>query len=285
MRTSGGLYVALRVAWSAQASLSVRPVTAGAVLWLWSECCCLVAARPNSSGIPRSAMQGDGTSSVIQIETLTRERVPELAELMHDGFGGKACCLCLTSSASMTASSLADGYAKYPDEKLAVCGLALEYPAAQESGGRGGGAIVGFCQLTLPGLPGDYELPECLSGALQECEGHIDRIAVAGHMRGRGIGKKLLDWADNTCRTWDPAHGGIGRDDDHGTEQLVAPGQRITKISLEVVQGNSAQRLYERHGYVVEPEGCCDRWCNICCVFFLMRKCGAKKMVKTLLSS
>ena len=210
-------------------------------------------------------MQGDGTTSVIQIETLTRERVPALAKIMHEGFGQKACCLCFSESPSEMKSNLLTGYGKYPDDKLAVCGLAVEYPAAHDGqeGRQAGGSIVGFCQLTLPGLPGDYELPECLSEGVSDDEGHIDRIAVSSRMRGRGIGKKLLDWADNTCRAW--------------------PHQRIAKISLEVVHGNPAQRLYERHGYVVQPEDCCSRCCNICCVFFLMRQCGARKMVKPLL--
>jgi hypothetical protein len=35
-----------------------------------------------SGGGLATAMQGDGTTSVIQIEPLTRARVPELAELM-----------------------------------------------------------------------------------------------------------------------------------------------------------------------------------------------------------
>lgn len=212
-----------------------------------------------------TAVHGDGTTSVVQIETLTRERVPELAEITHEGFGQKACCLCFSESPSEMRSNLLKGYGEYPDEKLAVCGLAVEYSAAAGGGQepRQGGSIVGFCQLTLPGLPGDYEL-ECLSEGVSDDEGHVDRIAVSSRMRGRGIGKKLLDWADNTCRAW--------------------PRQHITKISLEVVHGNPAQRLYERHGYIVQPEDGCSRCFNICCVFFLMRHCGARKMVKSLMT-
>ncbi len=240
-----------------------------------------------SSRVVEMQGQGDGTTSVIQIEALTRERIPELCALMHDGFGSKACCLCLSESASGTASALIKGYAKYPDEKLAVCGLAVEYAAAQEPRVRGG-TVVGFCQLTLPGMPGDYELPDWLAGKLEDNEGHIDRICVSDRMRGRGIGTKLLEWADSTCRSWCPDHGvaahDMSRGDDDAVKQLVsAPASGcITKVSLEVVHGNPAQRLYERHGYVVQSEDCCSRCCNVCCVFFLMRKCGARRMVKPL---
>lgn len=61
---------------------------------------------------------------------------------------------------------------------------------------------------------------------------HIDPIAVSEKARGNGIGKLLLN----------------------KVEQL-AKNMQITKINLEVVDTNpSAQKLYERFGYIIKKE-------------------------------
>ncbi|WP_018884444.1 GNAT family N-acetyltransferase [Paenibacillus massiliensis] len=61
---------------------------------------------------------------------------------------------------------------------------------------------------------------------------HIDPIAVSVKARGNGIGKLLLN----------------------KIEQL-AKDMQITKINLEVVDTNpSAQKLYERFGYIIKKE-------------------------------
>lgn len=61
---------------------------------------------------------------------------------------------------------------------------------------------------------------------------HIDPIAVSVKARGNGIGKLLLN----------------------KVEQL-AKDMQITKINLEVVDTNpSAQKLYERFGYIIKKE-------------------------------
>jgi ribosomal protein S18 acetylase RimI-like enzyme len=229
--------------------------------------------------------RSDGTASVVRIEVLTRERVPEMIPLMYDGFGSKACCLCCTGDFSEVSSRCVEGYAGYPDKKLAACAVAVEYPPAVAPGSSGG-HVVGFCQLTLPGLPGDYEVPGWLTGRLDSDEGHVDRIVVSAQIRGRGIGKQLLDWADDVCRAWQSSGGAAVADTNRNArvEPLAgtAQGQRVTKISLDVVHGNPAQRLYERHGYRVAEQSCCERWANTCIVYFLMRRCGAQTMVKHL---
>lgn len=119
-------------------------------------------------------------------------------------------------------------YEKYPDAKVAAYGIAVEYPAAAPLPAPGGltGTMVNFCQLTLPGLPGDYDIPGCLGDTLKPTEAHIDKIVVSGRVRGRGVGTQLLNWADRTCQE-----------------------AGMTCISLEVMHGNPARRLYERHGY------------------------------------
>jgi ribosomal protein S18 acetylase RimI-like enzyme len=203
-----------------------------------------------------SMQSADGASSTVRIEILTRARVEELAPLMDEGFGAKRCCCCFGTSMEDTSEwglipQLLKGYAKYPDEKIAVCGIAVEYPGAAdpEAPGTPPGTIVGVCQLQMPGMPGDYELPAALSEELAPDEGHIERIAVSSQMRGRGIGTQLLDWAHATCRNWGrSAADGAAGPAAHTATEGVAPllpaqaRQQIRRVSLEVVHGNPAQR-------------------------------------------
>eukprot|EP01047_Picozoa_sp_COSAG01_P116383 COSAG01_NODE_45047_length_413_cov_0.710191_1_plen_123_part_01 len=100
-----------------------------------------------------------GAPTVVQIEVLTRTRVEELAPLIHDGFGDKRCCLCLGRDIDDTSqwgliATLLQGYAAYPDEKIAACGIAVEYPAPGPDDAAGTppttdtiGTIVGFYQV------------------------------------------------------------------------------------------------------------------------------------------
>ena len=61
---------------------------------------------------------------------------------------------------------------------------------------------------------------------------HIDPIAVSKEARGQGIGKLLLMELEQ-----------------------VAKNKQLTQINLEVVDTNpSAQRLYERFGYIIKKE-------------------------------
>ena len=65
--------------------------------------------------------------------------------------------------------------------------------------------------------------------------------------RGKGVGTKLLAWVESTARA-------------RGAKTL----------SLAVVRGNPAKRLYERVGYVVRPVGACEEAlsCLVVTVFF-----------------
>ena len=93
-------------------------------------------------------------------------------------------------------------------------------------------------------------------------EAHVDWIGVDETARGKGIGKALMQFADD----YGLAHG-------------------CTFITLEVVRGNRAKSLYERGGYEVVPNqktGCCPA----CCVNFIAccmtGYCGVHTMHKSL---
>lgn len=94
------------------------------------------------------------------------------------------------------------------------------------------GRVIGACQLVLPGDPGDYGMPEWMHEAIQPGDCYVEFIACHPNATGRGIGSRLLAWAD---------------------EYAVTQGART--ISLEVMAANArAKRLYERKGYCVMPK-------------------------------
>ena len=65
--------------------------------------------------------------------------------------------------------------------------------------------------------------------------------------RGKGIGRLLLQWAEAQARA---ANG--------------------TSMTLSVLNGNPARRLYERFGFVVVPADPCEQLVSCCVVTSLM---------------
>ena len=78
-------------------------------------------------------------------------------------------------------------------------------------------------------------------------ETYIEQISVSAAARGKGIGKRLLQWAEAQARA---ANG--------------------TSMTLTVLNGNPARRLYERFGFVVVPEDPCEQCVGCCVVTCLM---------------
>ena len=122
------------------------------------------------------------------------------------------------------------------------------------------GELLGVIQLTLPGGARNLDQNSCMRHTLLEGEAYVDWIACAAAARGKGIGSKLLAWAD---------------------EEAKAAGAKF--ISLDVMGSNTgARRLYERKGYDVKPLGSCEEALSppivFCC--FGCRYCSVKHMEK-----
>ncbi|CAJ1341191.1 unnamed protein product [Effrenium voratum] len=174
----------------------------------------------------------------VEIECLKRDNptvVQQLASLHHDGFGSKRCCLCFGDSQGEIASSLRSGVATVPDSKLSAYGVAML-----------DGEAVGFAQLGFHDTPGDFLMPSIFQSTPRVGTCHLERIVVSSKMRGKGIGQKLLHWVDSKAR-------------DRG----------CSKVMLEVVSGNPAKGLYERHGYVSHTP-VYQKVCMCPCIFCLM---------------
>ena len=113
-------------------------------------------------------------------------------------------------------------------------------------------ALLGNCsrrRWTSAGLCSDDISPKNSLDGLHKTkpgEAYIDQVMVSSDTRGLGVGTKLLEWAEALAR------------------------ERDAKVlSLEVLNGNPARRLYERFGMTEEQAGFCTRCCIsplfICC--------------------
>jgi len=93
----------------------------------------------------------------------------------------------------------------------------------------------------LDGDPGDVELESVGMGhKLQPGEAYLEWIACAPGATGKGIGTKMLQWADECAR-------------ENGA----------TFLTLQVMHANTGGiRLYERKGYVIteDPNSICCEW-------------------------
>ena len=103
---------------------------------------------------------------------------------------------------------------------------------------------------------------------LKQTDIHIEQVGVSASARGRGVGTALLQWADDKAK-----ENGLGY------------------VTLSVLKGNRAQKLYERRGFAVEPKGDCWSSCisALCTLIFVGRPygccspLGAVDMRKTLI--
>lgn len=126
---------------------------------------------------------------------------------------------------------------------------------------RTDGAVVGLLQLSQTNSPRD-PFTRCLH-VVEPDECYIEHVVVAADCRGQGVGTKLLEWSE---------------------KRALELGAK--KLTLGVVNGNPAQRLYERFGFQVKEVATCSHACTsciACCLLGLPHgQCGAVSMEKPL---
>ena len=168
--------------------------------------------------------------------TATSVRVQQLTlELMeqlrivHNEGFGSKKC-CLCCPVADNEGRINSYYQSHP-ERLPMCGVAL---------GEDGTAL-GYVQLAIYPMNDKDGLHSTKPG-----ETYVEQIGVAAAARGKGVGKVLLEWAEARAR-------------EHQSNVLT----------LSVLNGNRARRLYERFGFVAKPsDGCedCIGGCIICVI-------------------
>jgi ribosomal protein S18 acetylase RimI-like enzyme len=171
---------------------------------------------------------GKHDDSVI-IETIAEKHFERAREIENEFFGsGKGCCygMCPFSWCPMTKEEFESIYRKDPD-RCSTYGLAIR---------QADQLVIGVITLRQGGQTSRFD--ENLFHKPKNDELYVDHIAVTTDARGMGVGTKLLEWAEEKARE-----------------------RKATRISLGVVHGNPAKRLYDRFGYVDVSTSTCLPGC------------------------
>jgi ribosomal protein S18 acetylase RimI-like enzyme len=189
----------------------------------------------------------------IRVEVLTIDHLQQACQVMKEGFGTKRFLACIPMTESLKA--MTKRYSNYPAEKFALGAVAVS-----------NSKVLGFVQMTnkdVPMYPAGLHV--CETGEM-----YIETVAVSATARGKGVGSLLLDWCEQTARSYKT---------------------RIYKLTLCVINGNRAIGLYERFGFQGKTnDDACDDCCEaliICCLLGRPYGCcnpkwGATDMVKSL---
>ncbi|KAL3900241.1 MAG: hypothetical protein SGARI_006286, partial [Bacillariaceae sp.] len=197
-----------------------------------------MASAPTSQSMNRSEATNDPASKEnqtedvdIHITTLTPELFPE-ARLVENAFIGhnKGCCFgllryswCPTQQSDFDAIYLKDV------TRRETYGVAISSNRTSD----GSNKVVGICKGRRHDQEANFD--ENMMYNPKEGEFYIDALSVLAETRGKGVGTKLLQWAEEVARE-----------------------KGDTKLVLGVMEGNPAERLYTRFGFVeVERDPCC----------------------------
>eukprot|EP00553_Chaetoceros_curvisetus_P004092 CAMPEP_0204623118 /NCGR_PEP_ID=MMETSP0717-20131115/8841_1 /ASSEMBLY_ACC=CAM_ASM_000666 /TAXON_ID=230516 /ORGANISM="Chaetoceros curvisetus" /LENGTH=194 /DNA_ID=CAMNT_0051638071 /DNA_START=122 /DNA_END=706 /DNA_ORIENTATION=- len=156
-------------------------------------------------------------SASITIETLTQKRFEEARKIETDFMTtNKGFCfgICPYIWCPPTKEDFEDIYNSSPD-RCSTYGLAIR-EADQ--------LVVGVITLRQGGQKSRWD--EQMIHKPDSKELYVDHIAVTKEARGMGVGTKLLLWAEEKAKE-----------------------RGATKLSLGVVNGNPAKRLYDRFGF------------------------------------
>lgn len=153
---------------------------------------------------------------------------PIIAKLQTAAFSEKLACEGLEESEFQCREAYGTYFRQHPD-KLQHCRiLKLRSPLSTT-----GFIVVAACQLQAHDDPGDLTFPSGMRHKLQPGEVYIEWIACHPDHLGKGLGSRLLQWAE-----------------EYAKNELQAK-----TLTLSVMKANvGAARLYERKGFAVVPE-------------------------------
>jgi GNAT superfamily N-acetyltransferase len=198
------------------------------------------------------------STSTLRVQALTPELLTadgslvaaDITRAYNDGAGSKFCCLCCPLAEHQSGRGIIK-YMEKNSSRLPFWGIAVD------SDGR----ALGYVAMTFHPMQPMDGLHTTKAG-----EAYIDHVMVSSAARGKGVGTKLLEWAETLARE-----------------------RNCTFLALEVLNGNPAKRLYERFGLEVKPAGPCTQFCIsplfICCFASLpygCSHCGSVLMTKIL---
>eukprot|EP00039_Didymoeca_costata_P031095 m.33092 g.33092 ORF g.33092 m.33092 type:complete len:206 (+) comp8487_c0_seq1:191-808(+) len=169
------------------------------------------------------------------VQLLDEESLQGYAEAISDAFANKRDRWCGWCGSTTRNSDIAE-----------IKGTAKRYwPIYSQQVGiykTQDGRVLGAIIVKLHDQPADPSLPPCMKHNCTQGECYVEQIGVSADARGRGVGKKLMEWADS-----------------------FAVQKNCNRITLAVSRSNRAIRLYERQGYVNKGDSCGS--CGpVCCV-------------------
>eukprot|EP00558_Chaetoceros_sp_UNC1202_P011309 CAMPEP_0197252690 /NCGR_PEP_ID=MMETSP1429-20130617/62332_1 /TAXON_ID=49237 /ORGANISM="Chaetoceros sp., Strain UNC1202" /LENGTH=196 /DNA_ID=CAMNT_0042715139 /DNA_START=80 /DNA_END=670 /DNA_ORIENTATION=+ len=185
--------------------------------------------------------------SIDRIETLSETHFNDARQISNEFLSTtnkRACLICPCGLCPDTKEEFEGFYRRSPG-RCSTHGLAV----------RSDGVVVGVVNLRQGGQ--DTKFFETLMHRPGPQEVYVEYMAVTKDARGMGAGTKMLEWAEAVARERD-----------------------ATTLTLSVVNGNPAKRLYERKGFkdvakVSAPE--------IFCLFGMPHgQCGGTTMEKEL---
>ena len=127
----------------------------------------------------------------------------------NDGARSKFCCLCCPLTENKSGQGVITYMEKNPS-RLPIWGIAVDDD----------GRAMGYVAMTFYPMQPMDGLHTTKPG-----EAYIDQVMVSSAARGKGVGTKLLEWAETLARENNCSH-----------------------LALEVLNGNPAKKLYERFG-------------------------------------
>ena len=185
----------------------------------------------------------------VRIEVLSPERYAQDFAVMQEFLSGKHLCCICPLSCLSSEADHRREHQGWPADKQSLGAVAVGVD----------GEIIGIVQMALHGHPATLH-------PVKPGECYIEHLAVTASARGQGVGTKLLAWCEATARARGAAY-----------------------LSLEVVNGNPAIRLYEREGFVSVPQdpvgACCSALFVALCfgrVYGCFGPCGSQLMHKRL---
>jgi len=170
----------------------------------------------SSSPTTQSIVRDDNMDDIV-IEPLTSRHFNAVLKIENDFVGvNKGFCfgMCPYKWCPTDKDEFVRPYKKDAD-RLATYGVAIRSSDQ---------LVLGFCKTVCEK---QYQTGfEAMVHSPKPGELYIDMLAVTAEARGKGVGTKLLKWAE-----------GIARE------------RNLTTLTLSVVNGNPAKRLYDRFGF------------------------------------
>eukprot|EP00511_Aplanochytrium_stocchinoi_P008982 CAMPEP_0204871730 /NCGR_PEP_ID=MMETSP1348-20121228/36380_1 /ASSEMBLY_ACC=CAM_ASM_000700 /TAXON_ID=215587 /ORGANISM="Aplanochytrium stocchinoi, Strain GSBS06" /LENGTH=191 /DNA_ID=CAMNT_0052026217 /DNA_START=160 /DNA_END=735 /DNA_ORIENTATION=- len=188
-----------------------------------------------------------------RVEVLSEATLSDANRINNEFMGttGKHCCGCCSYAwCPDSDSEFASNYRKRP-EQMNLTAVAVGKDDT----------VIGVLKLSVYGVQRNFF--EAGLHTIDPGEAYVEWVAVTKNARGQGAGSLLMQWAETTARE-----------------------RGATTITLGVVSGNPAQKLYERIGYASVKQSARDQMvtnCLICCMFGSPNgMCGGIMMEKTL---